>query len=251
MRVLQQPAYVLLNRPYSETSWIVEVFSRDYGRLSLMAKGARRLKSKVRGALIPFQPLLVSWVGKGEIPTLTEAELDRSEFSFLNNEIRGDALVCGFYCNELLVKMLHRYDSHAALFKSYHKAIMSLSSADKMPKTSVVLRSFEQSIIRESGYAIDFEKQADNQQAIQAQRQYQFFAGRGFIAQISPNTKAISGRVILALSDKPPSDLSSIERSQARDLMRLILKNTMNKGDIVSRSLFYPRNSAQAITHNV
>jgi len=251
MRVLQQPAYVLLNRPYSETSWIVEVFSRDYGRLSLMAKGARRLKSKLRGALIPFQPLLISWVGKGEIPTLTEAELDRSEFSLLHNEMRGDTLVCGFYCNELLVKMLHRHDSHVALFMSYHNAIMSLSDVGEMQQNSAILRAFEQSIIRESGYAIDFEKQADSQKAIQEQQQYKFVAGRGFVAQVNSSTSDISGRVILALSDKPPPDLSSNERSQARDLMRLILKNTMTKGDIVSRSLFYPRKASQAITNNV
>ena len=97
MRVHQQPAYILLNRPYSETSWIVEAFSREHGRLSLMAKGARRLKSKLKGVLLPFQPVLLSWVGKGEMPTLTSAEIDQSEFDLFTHELKGDAVVCGFY----------------------------------------------------------------------------------------------------------------------------------------------------------
>ncbi len=241
MRVLQQPAYVLINRPYSETSWIVEVFTRDYGRFSVMAKGARRLKSKLRGSLIAFQPLLISWIGKGELPTLTDAEIDRSEFSFIENQLCGDALVCGFYCNELIMKLLHRHDRHQSLFVSYHRTLMSLSRAQKRRDTSRVLREFEQSVIAESGYAVDFNRQADQGEKIDANGLYRFYAGRGFIAQTRPDSYTISGRIVLALSEQPPNDLSAQEDSQARDLMRLILTSTMNRGDIISRSLFFPR----------
>lgn len=241
MRVLQQPAYVLINRPYSESSWIVEVFTRDYGRLSLMAKGARRLKSNMRGSLIAFQPLLISWIGKGEVPTLTEAEVDRKEFSFVENELRGDALVCGFYCNELVVKLLHRYDSHAALFNRYHQTLLNLSSAQKRQQTSRILRKFEQSIITESGYAVDFDKQAERGGSIHQQGIYRFFTERGFVAQPRPGSDTVSGRIVLALSERPPNDLTMRERSQARDLMRLILRATMSHKDIVSRSLFFPK----------
>jgi len=125
MRVHHQAAYVLVNRPYSETSWIVEVFTRDYGRFSLMAKGARRIKSKLKGALQPFQPLLISWVGKGEMPILTSAEIDQEQYDFAAHDLQGDALVCGFYCNELMVNLLHRHDPHAELFERYHKTIMA------------------------------------------------------------------------------------------------------------------------------
>lgn len=247
MRVLQQPAYVLINRPYSETSLIAEVFTRDYGRLSLMAKGARRLKSRLRGSLIAFQPLLISWVGKGEMPTLTEAEVDRSEFSFIDNELRGDAMVCGFYCNELIVKLLHRYDSHRILFQRYHDTLMNLSKTgfEKRQQTGRVLREFEQSIISESGYAVDFNQQADQAGDIQQQGFYRFFAGRGFVAQTRSDSQTVSGRIVLALSESPPNDLSQQERAQARDLMRLILSATMSHSDIVSRSLFFPRAARQ------
>ena len=241
MRVLQQPAYVLVNRPYSETSWIVEVFSRDYGRLSLIAKGARRQKSNLRGALIAFQPLLISWVGKGEVPTLIEAEVDREEFSFIENKLNSEALVCGFYCNELIVKLLHRYDPHPTLYNCYHRTLMSLSVARKGQQTSQVLRKFEQSVICESGYAVDFTRQANQGEAIEENGFYRFFAGQGFVAHNKFSAHSMSGRVILALSEKPPADLTERERSQARDLMRFILKVTMNHGDIVSRSLFFPQ----------
>jgi len=159
MRVHQQQAYVLLNRPYSETSWLVEVFSRDYGRLTLMAKGARRIKSKLKGSLLPFQPLLLSWVGKGEMPTLTSAEIDQSGYRLLDHELKGDALVCGFYCNELIINLLHRHDPHTKLFDDYHAVIMSLSKnlgpenvESKKMTLANLLRRFEQVLMRETGY---------------------------------------------------------------------------------------------------
>ena len=154
MRVHHQPAYVLVNRPYSETSWIVEIFSREYGRLTLMAKGARRIKSKLKGTLIPFQPILVSWTGKGEVPTLTAAEIDQTDYKLIEHELRGDALVCGFYCNELIVNLLHRNDPHGALFDRYHSTIMALSQAVSDDVLPLVLRKFEQVVMKETGYQL-------------------------------------------------------------------------------------------------
>jgi len=181
MRVLQQSAYVLINRPYSETSWIVEVLTRDYGRLSLMAKGARRQKSPLRGALLAFQPLIISWTGKGEVPTLTQADIDLQGYSIAENELRGDSLVCGFYCNELIIRLLHRHDAHRKLFGEYRRTLLALSLTSHAAQNAEILREFEQSLMRESGYAIDFNTEADGRTEIDQNYPYQFFAGRGFV----------------------------------------------------------------------
>jgi len=200
MRVHQQPAYVLINRPYSETSWLVEVFSRDYGRLTLIAKGARRLKSKLKGVLLPFQPVLLSWVGKGEIPTLTSAEIDLTEFNLFTHELKGDALVCGFYCNELMVNLLHRHDPHPVLFSQYHATITTLNLSDDGFSLSKPLRDFEKTVMRETGYEVSFEYEADGKTLIEAIGFYYFQPHQGFIRIANAyNNKAISGRVILGM----------------------------------------------------
>ena len=172
MRIHQQSAFVLINRPYSESSWIVEVFSRDHGRIALMSKGARRVKSKLKGVLLPFQPLLISWSGKGEIPTLTAAEIDLIDFDLIANELTGDSLVCGFYCNELIVNLLHRHDPHVSLFDHYLATVIKLSQCANNEQLSLVLRDFERTIIKETGYGISFIRQADGKSTIDQDKHY-------------------------------------------------------------------------------
>ncbi|MCX7901997.1 MAG: DNA repair protein RecO, partial [Burkholderiaceae bacterium] len=113
-RVDQQPALVLHAYPWRETSLILEAFTRDYGRLTLVARGAKRPASQFRGLLSPFAPLLMSWSGRGDIKTLT-----RVEWWGGVAPLRGDALFAGFYLNELLVRLLARGDPHERLFARY------------------------------------------------------------------------------------------------------------------------------------
>lgn len=257
MRVFGQPAYVLLNRPYSETSWLVEVFTRDYGRVGLMAKGARRLKSKLKGVLQPFQPVILSWTGKGEVPTLTSAEVDQSEFNLFRDQLRGDRLVCGFYCNELLVSLLHRHDPHQSLFTCYHETMLALNSMGGDADTArlgltlaEILRGFEQAIMKETGYEISFLTEADGKTMIEDHALYQFQPSEGFIRVNGPHSRAINGRVIKSLhgagipmpsntmlGDEPFDDELP---SQAKRLMREILSQTLGYKKIVSRDLFFP-----------
>lgn len=258
MRVHQQAAYVLLNRPYSETSWIVEIFSRDYGRLALMAKGARRIKSKLKGSLLPFQPVLLSWVGKGEVPTLTSAEIDQSKYQLLKHELTGDALVCGFYCNELIVNLLHRHDPHAKLFDEYNSVIMALNQSDLASEESSqqeaslagLLRAFERVVMRETGYEINFTLEADGKTPIDQAASYRFLANQGFVRvvnQTSFDNQVVSGKVVLSISDLGLNEsslenkLSSTEISRGKYLMRDILRQTLGQKKIVSRELFFPR----------
>ena len=193
MRVHHQPGFALLNRPYTESSWIVEVFTLDYGRISLMAKGARRPKSRLKGVLLPFQPLLLSWLGKGEIPTLTGAEIDTSNYNIVDNELVSDYRVCGFYCNELVVNLLHRHDPHKTLYEYYRKALLDLS---RTQETAIILRQFERVIIKETGYEISFEFEPDGVTLIDDRSYYQFVSGKGFIRCDKATHKAVAGLII-------------------------------------------------------
>ena len=239
MRVHQQQAYILLNRPYSETSWIVEIFSRDHGRLALMAKGARRIKSQLKGVLLPFQPVLLSWSGKGEIPTLTAAEIDQAVYNLIDHELRGDALVCGFYCNELIATLLHRHDPHKQLYKAYHHTIMTLNSAKAEDSLADALRDFEKKVMKETGYEVSFEFEADSKTPIDPVAYYRFQANQGFVRTQASQVGAICGDLILSMSTKTASN--SI---LGKHLMRDILNQTLGSRKIVSRELFFPKSVA-------
>jgi DNA repair protein RecO (recombination protein O) len=110
-----QPAFVLHTYPFRETSLVVEVFTRNGGRVGLVARGARRPRSALRGLLMAFQPLLLSWAGRSELRTLHKAEWQGGV-----PQLRGVQLMCGFYLNELLLKFLARDDPHDVLFSVYH-----------------------------------------------------------------------------------------------------------------------------------
>ncbi len=140
-RIDEQRAFVLHLYPYSETSLIVDVFSRDYGRLALLARGARRPRSALRGLLMAFQPLELGWFGAGEVKTLAKAE-------WIGGMplLSGRCLLLGYYLNELLVRMLPREDPHGALFDAYSAALHALAhGGEDAPE----LRRFEKTLLKD------------------------------------------------------------------------------------------------------
>ena len=151
MRVADEEAFVLHAIPYKETSLILDVFSRQYGRVALVAKGAKRPHSALRPVLQRFQPLLVAWSGKTELMTLT-----KSEWVGGTPALVGDALLCGFYLNELIVKFLAREDAHEALFDYYADTLNKLSNQEN--SLEAILRPFEARLLRETGFcaALDY-----------------------------------------------------------------------------------------------
>ena len=159
-RAHDEPAYVLHAHPWKETSLILDVFSRHHGRVALVAKGAKRPTSQLRTVLLGFQPFTASWSGRGEVRTLT-----RAEWSGGVAPLAGLPLLCGFYFNELLVRLLAREDAHEALFDAYHAAIERLGADPNGLATGVepMLRRFEISLLRELGYLppLDCESQSD------------------------------------------------------------------------------------------
>lgn len=171
MRISQQPAYVLHGRHYSETSLILEVFTRDHGRLGLLAKGARRRSSPWQGILKPFQPLLLSWSGRSDLALLIGAESEGSGVA-----LDVDSLYCGFYLNELLLRLLHRHDPHEQLFDAYRSALYALASAS-VPE--IVLRIFEKRLLSDIGYGLVLDRDIQDNSALIPQALYEYVLDQG------------------------------------------------------------------------
>src|SRR5262245_18854433 len=134
-RVDHEPGYVLHTYPYKETSLIVEAFTRRYGRVALLARGARRPRSAMRGVLLSFHPLRLGWSGSADLANLMNAE-----WAGGMPLLGGRGLMCGFYVNELLLRLLPRDDPHEALFDAYGDTLGNLAARSD---ASGVLRGFE------------------------------------------------------------------------------------------------------------
>jgi DNA repair protein RecO (recombination protein O) len=227
-RIANQPGFVLHSYPYKETSLIVDVFTRDYGRVALIAKGAKRPHSKLRGVLQTFQPLSVGWSGKSEVRTLTAAEwvggllpLERS------------ALLCGFYLNELLVKLLARDDPHAALFDHYVSTLNQLAHNEPAP---IVLRKFELALLKETGVAGNITVHGNTGQAVEPERMYVVDPERGpREARPSDTWPQVAGKTLLDMEREDYADPAT--QSQSKFLMRFLLRHHLGGVPLNTRQI--------------
>lgn len=214
-RVQDQPAFLLHAVPYGESSLVLELLTRDHGRVAALAKGAKRPRSSLRAVLLQFQPLRVGYSGRGELRTLTVAEwtggLDAP---------RGDALLCAFYMNELILKLLAREDAHPRLFDAYLEALEAMTGDAPLDDT---LRRFEWRLLRETGYAPDLLRD-DTERAVLPQAHYQWVPEGGFVA-CDPAQDAVAGEVLLAIASH--EYLSENSRQQAKALTRRILNHCL------------------------
>ena len=210
-----EPGYVLHTYPYKETSLIVEAFTRSHGRVGLLARGARRPRSALRGMLLAFHPLRLSWSGSAELATLVKAEWQGGAIA-----PRGLALMCGFYLNELLLRLLPRSDAHEALFDFYAETLDRLSSAKFF---SSVLRGFERRLLTELGYALILDREASTNLPIQPLRRYAYEPDCGPVsaADIHPGALTVSGRTLLDMAADEYDRLET--REEARLLMRELI----------------------------
>jgi DNA repair protein RecO (recombination protein O) len=229
---LRDAAYVLHTYPYSETSLIVELFTRAHGRIAVVAKGARSATSKLRGLMSAFQRLDVAVSGRSELKTLKSAEHTQ-----IGAQLAGEALLAAFYLNELVLRLTHKEDAYPALFDAYQEAITALR-APSLPATqiAITLRRFERLLIAELGYAIDFASTADTGQAIDANGTYWIVADRGVLVQEPQGfCPKVSGRVLhdLAAARFDASDSASA----ARDVMRYLIQFRLEGVTLHTRSL--------------
>ena len=223
-----QPAYVLHTYPYRETSLIVEVFSRDFGRLPLMARGARRPKSAVRGLLLSFQPLSLRWFGKAELRTLHSAEWQGGQ-----PLLQGTALICGFYLNELLLKLLHRDDPHERLFLYYQETLQELA---RRTDYAAVLRRFEMNLLKELGYALTLDHDADSGAAIETDVPYRYVFERGPVRQkTGQNGVELRGKTLLDMAADDYADPATLQQSKA--LMRALINHYLGDDTLHTRQI--------------
>ncbi|CAD6547528.1 DNA repair protein RecO [Paraburkholderia hiiakae] len=228
-RIAEQPAFVLHSYPYRETSLIIDVLSRDHGRVALVAKGAKRPHSALRGVLQTFQPLALSWTGKGEVRTLTGAEWVGGMLP-----LTGDALLCGFYVNELLVKFIAREDPHPELFRHYVVTLTRLAH-DEPPVQ--VLRSFERVLLREAGYALALNRTV-TRKAVVAEGRYVFDPERG-VREASDEWPAqwprLSGQTLLDMEEDDYHRAQTVAQSKA--LMRFLLNTYLGGTPLATRQI--------------
>lgn len=231
-RVQQSPAYVLHRRAYRETSALVDVFTPEHGRFTVMARGVRQSKSSRAGLLQPFTPLWVSWVGRGELMTLTEVELRLSV-----EALKGEALFSGFYLNELLMALLERFDPHPGLFACYEATLMGLYADD----VTSVLREFEHNLLAELGYGLFPTSLELLHQQFHEDRRYRYTSDLGFEVDEQERSSAwpanvFLGRELLAMAKRDwrePAVLQSAKR-----LSRLALQPLLGSRQLHSRQLF-------------
>ena len=208
-----QPAYVLHSYPFRETSLIVEVFSRDFGRMALLARGARRPRSAIRGLLMAFQPIEIGWAGKGEV------------------------LFCGYYLNELLMYLLPREDAHEQLFAHYTKMLARLAADSSGKVREADLRSFEKALLKELGYGLTLNHDSAGTPILtEAFYTYRMEQGPVRLEHEEVATQVVIGKTLLDLEAEDFTDPRT--RYESKALMRTLMAYYLAGKELETRKIF-------------
>ena len=226
-----QAVYVLHTYPFKETSLVVELFAHDFGRVATTAKGARRPRSAMRGMLQSFQPLLATWSGKVELKTLHSLEWGGGLLL-----LKGEALMCGFYLNELLLRLLPREDPHESLFEYYSATLKILAAGEDLATT---LRRFELKLLQELGYAIPLQHDVAETEIL-GTANYHYIAEHGATKINGSSVRAENG---IQLAGKTLIDMASDDygnaqtQQQSKQLMRYLLAHYLGDKPLYTRQL--------------
>ena len=231
---IAERAYVLHAQPYRETSLLLEAFCRSHGRVAMVARGARRPRSLLRSVLLAFQPVSLAWFGKAEVRTLANAE-------WLGGVplLQGEALLCGYYLNELMVKLLPREDSHELLFDAYQRAVGALARGEP---SSPVLRGFEKALLSELGYAITLRCDGAGGRELDPQASYVYDPERGplEVSRIGRTLMAaepiLRGQTLLDIARDDYKDPQTL--AEAKLLMRALINHRLDYQPLSSRRVF-------------
>jgi DNA repair protein RecO (recombination protein O) len=204
-KILHEPAYVLHQYPFSESSLILELFTRHYGRVALVAKGVKRPSSQFRPVLLPLQKLSVAYSGDAEVRTLKGAE-----WAGGHTMPSGDALLSGYYINELMMKLLARDDPHDRLFDAYAQMVVWLRDASGLDAS---LRSFELVLLRDVGLLPALDVASLAQGALQDDVRYSLVPELGLRAASSDEAPSLSAAEWLAVQQQ-------LERPDAASAMQ-------------------------------
>lgn len=225
-RVENQPAWLLHHRPFQDSSRILDIFSRDHGRLSLVARGSRSARSKLKGILRPFLPLQLSWVIRSDLGTLTGAEMDGAPISLL-----GDSLLSAYYINELLLNFLHRHDPQPEIFAAYQITINELNAQHNV---AMVLRRFELELLRLLGYALNLDHDTETGDELNPDREYEYRVERGPVPVASREGPMVfTGAELIAIAREEFSDPVTLKH--AGRLLRQVIAWHLDGKELKSR----------------
>ncbi len=230
MRFSLEPAYILHSRQYRESSLLLEALSREYGRVGLVARGARGAKSRWKNMLQPFRPLLLSWTQRGELGTLTGADQVASPPALV-----GESLFCGLYANELMVRFLYRSDPHPGLFDYYRHLLTQLAAEES---AQPLLRVFEKQLLQSAGFGMQLEHEHGSDRVISADAWYLYQAEAGPVCcdrGQGQDAQLVSGSALLALKSGQIEDRHLKELKQ---LMRRLIRYHLGDKPIASQALF-------------
>lgn len=230
-RVELAPLYVLHHRPWRDTSRMLEVFTREHGRLTLFARGVRGPRSRSAGLLQPFRLLLASWSGSGDTGQLTQVEA-----AVAPPALPAAALMPAWYLNELLLKLTLRTDPQPQVFDLYHETLQVLAEGGG----ESALRRFERRMLELLGYGIEFARDARTGAALRDEAYYHFHSGLGFVemsgveAGGSPAVATFSGKMLRAFGD---DELDETHLEDAKRLMRVALEEALEGRELRSRTV--------------
>ena len=232
MRVETQVAYILHKRPFRDSSQILDVFSREHGRISLMSRGSRGTKSKTSGLLQIFRPLLIGWQGRGEMPFLNSVEMADIKAPVLS----GKSQMSAMYINELLVYLLHKNDVHAEIFDHYHSCLYALKETDNI---EIVLRLFEKELLQLLGFGLNLIVDADSGEAIREECHYAYHFEHGPVLcdqYRQLKNPILSGYSLMAFNQNEIA--TEQHRGEIKKLMRYVLAGHLGHKQLKSRELF-------------
>lgn len=224
-----QRGFVLHRKAYSETSLLVDLFTEESGRLTVIAKGARAKRSSLKSVLQPFTPLLLRWTGKGELKTLTKAEP-----AAIALPLQHIALYSGFYVNELLSRVLEPETAYPQLFQNYLRCLTGLASNTQ--QVEPYLRHFEFELLHTLGYGVDFCHCAGSGKIVDENMTYRYREEKGFIASLIKDNLTFYGRDLLAFEAREFHDPATLQA--AKRFTRMALKPYLGNKPLKSRELF-------------
>lgn len=227
-RVQQEPAYLLHHRPFRDSSQILDLLTRDHGRIAVVARGSRGARSRLAGVLRPFLPLRVSWVAKSDLGTLTGAEAAGPPAG-----LRGDALLSAYYVNELMLNFLHRDDAQPEVFALYAQAVSDLGTlADIAPP----LRAFEMEFLGLLGYAISLEQEGGTHTPVEAGRYYDYRLEQGPVpVQRTEGPLVFGGDTLLGIAGRRFDDPDVLRA--ANRLLRAVIAYHLGGRELQSRKV--------------
>lgn len=226
--VLLERGFVLHHRPFKNSSQIIDCLTSRHGRVSLVANGSRRAKTGQRALLQPFAPLRLSWLRRSELGRLTGVEMDGAAFGLC-----GDALLGGFYVNELLMRLVERGDHSDEIFSCYSNCLSELHAGRRIARS---IRLFELSFLRALGYGLGLERDALTGEPLRTESRYTFVFERGLTRIDSPSSADVfEGGHLISLREQLLDDPGSLR--SAKRLLALVLNAYLGERPLRSRSV--------------